>query len=105
MDGCGRVRVVSRRVVRPSTSPLKGEVEVIHLSPLDLRLIRTDSLQKGVLLPKPPVSGAGLVDALASSFSRALDLFYPFAGRLAAEERGDGTVTVSLRCTQMFSSA
>ncbi|PUZ49845.1 hypothetical protein GQ55_6G011100 [Panicum hallii var. hallii] len=85
MEGAtgGRVRVVSRRMVRPSTPPLKGELEVIHLTPLDLRLIRTDSIQKGILLPEPPpVSGVGLVDALESSF-----------------ERGDGTVTVSLRCT------
>ncbi|RLM60271.1 putative acetyltransferase [Panicum miliaceum] len=75
-------------------------IEVIHLTPLDLRLIRTDSIQKGILLPKPPpVSGVGLVDALESSFARALRLFYPLAGRLASEERGDGTVTVSLRCT------
>ncbi|RLN03945.1 putative acetyltransferase [Panicum miliaceum] len=88
------VRVVSRRMVRPSTPPLKGELEVIHLTPLDLRLIRTDSIQKGILLPKPPPAAA-----LESSFARALRLFYPFAGRLAAAERGDGTVTVSLRCT------
>jgi hypothetical protein len=80
--------------------PLKDEeVEVIHLTPLDLRLIRTDYIQKGVLLPNPPVSGDALADALESSFARALRRFYPLAGRLAADERGDGTVTVSLRCT------
>ncbi|CAO2205525.1 unnamed protein product [Urochloa humidicola] len=98
--GGRRVRVVSRRTVRLSSTPpppalKEEEVEVIHLTPLDLRLIRTDYIQKGILLPNPPVSGA----ALESSFARALRLFYPFAGRLAADERVDGTVTVSLCCT------
>ncbi|RCV29412.1 hypothetical protein SETIT_6G011600v2 [Setaria italica] len=101
------VRVVSRRTVRPLTTvkvngshPLKDEeVEVIHLTPLDLRLIRTDYIQKGILLPNPPLSGDVLADALESSFALALRRFYPFAGRLASDERGDGTVTVSLRCT------
>ncbi|CAO2210366.1 unnamed protein product [Urochloa humidicola] len=102
--GGRRVRVVSRRTVRLSSTPpppalKEEELEVIHLTPLDLRLIRTDYIQKGILLPNPPVSGAALAAALESSFARALRLFYPFAGRLAADEGGDGTVTVSLRCT------
>lgn len=105
----GGVRVVSRRTVRPFTPPpmvngnscypAKEEVEVIHLTPWDLRLISIDYIQKGILLPKPPVSGDVLVNALESSFSRALERFYPFAGRLASEERGDGTMSVFLRCT------
>ncbi|CAO2190097.1 unnamed protein product [Urochloa humidicola] len=98
-----RVLIVSRRMVLPWTPPplaLKEEkVEVINLTPLDLRLIRTDYIQKGILLPTPPISGDALAAALESSFTRALRLFHPFTGRLAANERGDGTVTVSLRCT------
>lgn len=115
--GCGVVHVVSQRMVRPSTSPptVKGngchgpkaeeeDSEVIHLTPWDIRLISVDYIQKGILLPKPPSSVGGddndLVNALQSSFARALRLFYPFAGRLASEERGDdGTVSVFLRCT------
>ncbi|CAO2186655.1 unnamed protein product [Urochloa humidicola] len=109
------VRVVSRRMVRPALTPTptanggnngchpapssKDEVEVIHLTPWDLRLITIDYIQKGILLPKPPISGDDLVNALQASFSRALARFYPFAGRLASEEHGDGTVSVSLRCT------
>ncbi|TVU43801.1 hypothetical protein EJB05_10296, partial [Eragrostis curvula] len=99
----GSVRVLSRRIVRPFCHHHhleKEEVEVIHLTPWDLRLISIGSIQRGVLLPKPPVvHGDALVDALASSFERALGRFYPLAGRLAADEREDGTVTLSLRCT------
>ncbi|KAG8086638.1 hypothetical protein GUJ93_ZPchr0010g10775 [Zizania palustris] len=103
-----RVHVVSRRVVRPasssssSCSKSNGRAppceEDIQLTPWDLRLISIDYIQKGILLPKPVAAGALLVDTLASSFARALALFYPFAGRLVADERGDGTVTVTLRC-------
>ncbi|KAL6856921.1 hypothetical protein ACP4OV_018303 [Aristida adscensionis] len=108
----GGVRVVSRRMVRPPSPPAAAaanygghprpteeEAEVIHLTPWDLRLITIDYIQKGLLLPKPPAGGAALAAALEASFARALARFYPFAGRLAADERGDGTVTVSLRCT------
>ncbi|XP_066159586.1 uncharacterized acetyltransferase At3g50280-like [Oryza sativa Japonica Group] len=98
-----RVRVLSRRLVRPSSSSSSSghaPPRDIHLTPWDLRFLSIDYIQKGVLLPKPPLSGDRLADALASSFARALALFYPFAGRLVAEERADdGTVTVALRCT------
>nr|CAB3479715.1 unnamed protein product [Digitaria exilis] len=67
-------------------------------------MLTIDHIQKGILLPKPPVSGDHLVEHLASSFARALARFHPFAGRLTVDEscHGDGptTVTVSLRrCT------
>ncbi|KAL5223122.1 hypothetical protein ABZP36_027835 [Zizania latifolia] len=101
-----RVQVFSRRVVRPAPSSSKTnshappfQCEDIHLTPWDLRLISIDYIQKGILLPKPPATGAHLADTLASSFARALARFYPLAGRLVADERGDGTVTVTLRCT------
>ncbi|KAL6644026.1 hypothetical protein ACP70R_018792 [Stipagrostis hirtigluma subsp. patula] len=76
MEACANgVRIVSRRMVRPSLPataqgghPPMGEVQEIHLTPWDLRFLTADYSQKGILLPKPP-------------------------------ERGDGTVTVSLRCT------
>uniref|UniRef100_A0ACD5YUX6 Uncharacterized protein n=1 Tax=Avena sativa TaxID=4498 RepID=A0ACD5YUX6_AVESA len=94
------VRVVSRRTVRPSSS--NGAVppsEDVHLTPWDLRLLTIEYVQMGVLLPAPPVGGDRLVQALSSSLARALDRYYHFAGRLAVDERGDGTVTVRLRCT------
>ncbi|KAJ1266891.1 hypothetical protein BS78_07G014600 [Paspalum vaginatum] len=102
--GCG-VQVVCRRMVRPlttlPTAKGKEDVEVIHLTPWDLRLLGTGYIQKGVLLPRPPAGGGGdvLVSALECSFARALHLFYPLAGRLATDDLGDGTVAVLLRCT------
>ena len=110
-SACHGVRVVSRRLVRPSSNPgcvaASPEPETVHLTPWDLQMLTIDHIQKGVLLPKPPgPGGAGdeLVERLASSLARALASFHPFAGRLAVEETGgssgdDGTVTVSLRCT------
>ncbi|TVU43715.1 hypothetical protein EJB05_10203, partial [Eragrostis curvula] len=98
-DTSGGVRIMSRRMVRPLRPPptangnggchhRKNEEEMDHRRH-----------PKG----HPPaqatcVHGDALVDALASSFALALGRFYPFAGRLAAEEHEDGTVTLSLRC-------
>lgn len=105
MEGCAKltmpaagVRVVSRRMVRPSSVP---DAETVHLTPWDLQMLTIDYIQKGVLLPQPP-AGAGeddLVARLASSLARALGRFYPFAGRLAVEEKEGGRVSVSLHCT------
>uniref|UniRef100_A0ACD5XB39 Uncharacterized protein n=1 Tax=Avena sativa TaxID=4498 RepID=A0ACD5XB39_AVESA len=97
--GACPVRIVSRRMIQP---PSEEPVLDIHLTPWDLRLITIDYIQKGILLPKPPagVAGERLVDALASSFARALARFYPFAGRLAVEHHDGGkTIAVLLRCT------
>jgi hypothetical protein len=97
------VQIVCRRVIRPepATSPdgAPPEPEIMHLTPWDLRMVTVDYIQKGVLLPKPQTGGeaAHLVDGLASSFARALDRFYPLAGRLAVTE-ATGGVVVSLCC-------
>ncbi|PUZ49849.1 hypothetical protein GQ55_6G011400 [Panicum hallii var. hallii] len=96
----GGVEILSRRLVRPesSSSPdrMPSEPEVIHLTPWDLRLITVDHIQKGILLPMPRAGGAAqVIDNLASSFARALDLFYPLAGRLTASEVTDGVSTPS----------
>ncbi|VAH19973.1 unnamed protein product [Triticum turgidum subsp. durum] len=94
----GTVRTVSRRLVRPSIGDAPPP-EDIHLTPWDLRLISVDYIQKGLLLPAPPDGGDRLVGTLASSLARALGRYYHLAGRLAVEERGDGTLNVILRCT------
>uniref|UniRef100_A0ACD5YAZ1 Uncharacterized protein n=1 Tax=Avena sativa TaxID=4498 RepID=A0ACD5YAZ1_AVESA len=96
------VRIVSRRMVRPSygaSMPMPPS-EDIHLTPSDLHAISPACMiQIGILLPKPPAGTGGLVDTLASSLARALGRYYHFAGRLAIVDHGDGTVTVPLRCT------
>jgi hypothetical protein len=74
--------------------------EDIQLTPWDLYCLSIKYIQKGILLPRPPAGGeANLVDALASSLSRALGRYYHFSGRLAVDEHGDGTVTIPLRPT------
>ncbi|XP_037470425.1 uncharacterized acetyltransferase At3g50280-like, partial [Triticum dicoccoides] len=93
------VRIVSARMVQPPSGGGGTPSEDIHLTPWDLRLLTIYYIQMGIVLPKPPVGGKSLVDALASSLARTLVRYYHFAGRLAVEELGDGTVTVSLRCT------
>uniref|UniRef100_A0A8R7R241 Uncharacterized protein n=1 Tax=Triticum urartu TaxID=4572 RepID=A0A8R7R241_TRIUA len=71
------------------TCPAEPAAETAHLAPWDLQMLTVDYIQKGILLPKPPAGDGGerLVGRLASSFARALGRFYPFAGRLAAEEQ------------------
>ncbi|KAM3334406.1 hypothetical protein ACQJBY_029055 [Aegilops geniculata] len=96
------VRIVSRRMVRPSHGAMPvPPSEDIHLTPWDLCCIGMEYIQRGVLLPKPTAGGemSSLVDTLASSLARALGRYYHFAGRLAVEEHSDRTVTVPLRCT------
>jgi hypothetical protein len=105
----GDVRIVSRRMVRPEPSirrPPEHQPETIHLTPWDFQMLAADSIQKGVLLLKHPTAisqGQGrnvpVVDRLASSLSSALGRFYPLAGRLAINDDGDGSQTISLRCS------
>ncbi|CAN1306417.1 Uncharacterized acetyltransferase At3g50280 [Linum perenne] len=73
--------------------------ERIPLTPCDLKLILVGTIQKGLLFsPKPQSNHQSLITNLRSSFSRALALFYPFAGRLSADEHPDGTASVYIDC-------
>lgn len=99
----GSVQIVSRRVVRPesASSSTVQEPEMMHLTPWDLRFITVEYIQKGILLPKPlAASGANkpVVDELASSLARALNRFYPLAGRLTVEAGDPGRLVISLCC-------
>lgn len=97
----GGVRIVSRRMVRPTTDDKMGETpETVHLTPWDLQMLTVDYIQMGVLLPRrPPPAQHDLVEHLAQSLARAMARFYPFAGRLVVDEHGAAAgVTVSVRC-------
>ncbi|GMN30217.1 hypothetical protein TIFTF001_002755 [Ficus carica] len=61
----------------------------IELTPWDLRLLQFEYIQAGLLFHKPEYSSSfttTFVDHLKSTFSRALAIFYPLAGRLIAVE-------------------
>ncbi|XP_008778923.1 uncharacterized acetyltransferase At3g50280-like [Phoenix dactylifera] len=122
------VRILSRRMVRPSQS--RG---VIHLTPWDLKMLSVDYIQKGILFLKPPPppppppaaaaddddaaktrsdeqreedggkeeedSSPVIISDLLSSFARALDHFFPLAGRLAtAKHEETNSLSIFLDC-------
>ncbi|KAF6991369.1 LOW QUALITY PROTEIN: hypothetical protein CFC21_008461 [Triticum aestivum] len=88
---------MSRRMVRPG---LAESAEAIHLTSWDLRSIAVEYIQKGILLPSLP-GGQGRhdvdVERLASSFARALDRFYPYAGRLTVAPAREGRASPESR--------
>ncbi|CAN0902546.1 Uncharacterized acetyltransferase At3g50280 [Linum grandiflorum] len=100
-----RVQVLSTTLVHANkkTTQPPPPSERIPLTPCDLRLLLVGTIQKGLLFRKPAdttaETTAEFVEKLKSSFSAALALFYPFAGRLSAEEHPeDGTATVYIDC-------
>ncbi|CAI0450369.1 unnamed protein product [Linum tenue] len=94
-----RVQVLSTSLVHAHNKTTPPS-ERIPLTPCDLRLLLVGTIQKGLLFRKPTAAAAAaFVDNLKSSFSAALASFYPFAGRLSADEHPeDGTATVYIDC-------
>ncbi|CAN1306419.1 Uncharacterized acetyltransferase At3g50280 [Linum perenne] len=91
-----KLRVLSTDLVQAANTQTP---ERIPLTPCDLKLILVGTIQKGLLFsPKPQSNHQSLITNLRSSFSRALALFYPFAGRLSADEHPDGTASVYIDC-------
>ncbi|XP_050207125.1 uncharacterized acetyltransferase At3g50280-like isoform X2 [Mercurialis annua] len=84
-------RLISKTTVKAQshTSPSQK----IPLTPWDLRFLLTGPIQKGLFFRKPKNSDnpSVLIQTLKSSLSRTLDIFYPFAGRLATVQNGDMT--------------
>ncbi|CAN1306428.1 Uncharacterized acetyltransferase At3g50280 [Linum perenne] len=92
-----KLRVLSTDLVQAHSNTQTPER--IPLTPCDLKLILVGTIQKGLLFsPKPQSNHQSLITNLRSSFSRALALFYPFAGRLSADEHPDGTASVYIDC-------
>ncbi|KAJ4836224.1 hypothetical protein Tsubulata_025599 [Turnera subulata] len=87
------VEIISTTIVTPANSS-KDQPHRIELSPLDLPFLLVDYINRGILFLKPTQTqekelGNNLITHLKASLSRALDIFPPFAGRLAAVDEND----------------
>ncbi|XP_057808082.1 uncharacterized acetyltransferase At3g50280 [Salvia miltiorrhiza] len=79
------VVVVSKCSVYPD---LKSTVKSLKLSVSDLPMLSCQYIQKGVLLPHPPLSSADLLSLLKLSLSKTLSHFPALAGRLHTDSAG-----------------
>lgn len=79
------VVVVSKCDVYPD---LKSTVKSLRLSVSDLPMLSCQYIQKGVLLPQPPLSSADLLSLLKLSLSKTLSHFPALAGRLHTDHAG-----------------
>ncbi|KAK4418961.1 BAHD acyltransferase DCR [Sesamum alatum] len=79
------VVIVSKCTIYPDhNSPVKS----LKLSVSDLPMLSCQYIQKGVLLPLPPISSADLIALLKLSLSKTLSHFPPLAGRLQTDAHG-----------------
>ncbi|KAM7522907.1 hypothetical protein LguiA_012809 [Lonicera macranthoides] len=90
------IHIISKCNIYPKTAPiLNNSTQRIDLTPWDLRLLLVNYNQKGLLFPEPkPHQNPNLEDTinrLKTSLARALDFFYPLAGRLATTTNGNTT--------------
>ncbi|KAJ0253690.1 Uncharacterized protein HA466_0113320 [Hirschfeldia incana] len=93
----GPVVLISSTTVQPGNSGQSGRSK-IHLTPFDLSLLQIDYPQRGLLFPKPD-QDFHLIPRLKPSLSAALEIFFPFAGRLAkVENLEDNTVSFHIDC-------
>ncbi|KAG6437103.1 hypothetical protein SASPL_102013 [Salvia splendens] len=77
--------VVSKCKIYPD---LKSTVKSLKLSVSDLPMLSCQYIQKGVLLPPPPLSSADLLSLLKLSLSKTLSHFPALAGRLHTDHAG-----------------
>ncbi|ESQ45499.1 hypothetical protein EUTSA_v10010370mg [Eutrema salsugineum] len=92
-----RVVLISSSIVRPVNTSRVGRPK-IHLTPYDLSLLQIDYAQRGLLFPKPDPD-FNLITRLKASLSLALEIYFPFAGRLAkVENLEDNTVSFFIDC-------
>ncbi|ESQ45498.1 hypothetical protein EUTSA_v10011149mg [Eutrema salsugineum] len=91
------VTVISSTIVQPCNTDHSGRVK-IHLTPSDLNLLHLSSPQRGLLFPKPDPE-TRFISRLKSSLSTALEIYFPFAGRLVkVENLEDKTVSFFIDC-------
>ncbi|EOA26039.1 hypothetical protein CARUB_v10019447mg [Capsella rubella] len=91
------VIVISSSTVRPGNKNKPGRKK-IHLTPHDLDLLYLFYPQRGLLFPKPE-PGNLILPRLMSSLSTALEIYFPFAGRLVkTNNQEDNTVSFHIDC-------
>ncbi|KAJ0230458.1 putative acetyltransferase [Hirschfeldia incana] len=91
------VTVVSSSIIQPENSNQLGR-EKIHLTPFDLNLLHIDYTQRGLLFSKPD-QDTRFISRLKTSLSAALDVYFPFAGRLGkVDHQEDKTVSFHINC-------
>ncbi|CAN1166976.1 Uncharacterized acetyltransferase At3g50280 [Linum perenne] len=95
-----RVRILSTEIVHAKNP--QSPLERIPLTPCDLRIILTGTIQKGLLFrnptTNPSLSRQTLIGNIKSSFTKALSLHHPFASRFSADQHSDGTATLYIDC-------
>ncbi|CAG7893025.1 unnamed protein product, partial [Brassica rapa] len=92
------VVVISKTIVHPE-SYLDGLDQMkIHLTPWDLVFLQSDYTQRGLIFPKPDPE-TNIISQLKSSLSLALNIFYPYAGRLVkVDNEEDETASFYINC-------
>ncbi|CAN6871352.1 unnamed protein product [Brassica oleracea] len=97
------VTVISSSIVRPQNLNQSCRTK-IHPTPFDLKLLYVDYPQRGLLFHKPDPE-THIISRLKTSLSTALDIYFPFSGRLVKEENlEDNTVSFYIDCDEHGSS-
>lgn len=98
------IRFISNTTIKPTdiTTTCSHRHERLELTPWDLQLFLVDPIQKGLLFRKPTEGRlqdiSALIHHLTATLSKALDIFYPLAGRLVQVQNDDGTLSFYLHC-------
>lgn len=98
------VRIISTGLVQGASNNSRNRIE---LTSWDLQQLLFDSIQKGLLLPKPKPTPnmTNVIDHLKLSLSKTLDFFPPLAGRLGSQKNTDDddccTVSFSVDCNNL----
>ncbi|KAG7543727.1 Transferase [Arabidopsis thaliana x Arabidopsis arenosa] len=91
------VIVLSSSIVRTKKIN-KSDHTKIHLTPYDLKLLHFAYPQRGLLFPKPD-DETRIIHRLKASLSIALEIYFPFAGRLVkVNNHEDNTLSFYIDC-------
>ncbi|CAH8382750.1 unnamed protein product [Eruca vesicaria subsp. sativa] len=92
------VQVISKTIVQPESYEHGSDPVKIHLTPWDLLYLQSNYAQRGLIFPQPDPE-TNIISQLKSSLSLALNIFYPYAGRLVkVENKDDETTSFYIDC-------